>query len=137
LILSGRQGLVAATALLLRDPRADDLALELPDGAIQALGDGRAGVVESGGLVRMDFCLVAAEQAAEIARLDPERVRFLNAVPSELGLQPASTPSARASAAIVRETAPPSRRLRDQPIPPRRRRHRALDQYHPHGSRSL
>jgi hypothetical protein len=27
----------------------------------------------------MDFCLVAAEQATEIAHLDPERVRFLNA----------------------------------------------------------
>jgi uncharacterized protein len=52
--------------------------LELSDGAHRSLADGRAAVVESGGLVRDDFCLVAREQAAEIGRLDPERVRFWN-----------------------------------------------------------
>jgi uncharacterized protein YaiL (DUF2058 family) len=52
--------------------------LELSDTAARSLGDGRVAVVESGGIGRADFCLVAAEQAAEIARLDPERVRFWN-----------------------------------------------------------
>jgi uncharacterized protein len=53
--------------------------LELSDGGHRGLADGRVGIVESGGLTRMDFCLVAAEQAAAIASLDPDRVRFLNA----------------------------------------------------------
>jgi uncharacterized protein YaiL (DUF2058 family) len=52
--------------------------LELSDVAHRSLADGRAAVVESRGLVRADFCLVAAEQAAEIARLDAEQVRFWN-----------------------------------------------------------
>jgi hypothetical protein len=51
----------------------------LSDTAARSLADGRAAVVESGGLVRADFCLVAAEQAAELCRLDAERVRFWNA----------------------------------------------------------
>jgi uncharacterized protein YaiL (DUF2058 family) len=53
--------------------------LELSDGSHRGLADGRMGIVESGGLTRMDFCLVAAEQASAIARVDPERVCFLNA----------------------------------------------------------
>jgi uncharacterized protein YaiL (DUF2058 family) len=53
--------------------------LELSDTAARSLTDGRAAIVEAGGLVRADFCLVAGEQAAEIARLDHERVRFWNA----------------------------------------------------------
>ena len=53
--------------------------VEISDTAARSLTDGRAAIVESGGLVRADFCLVAAEQAAEIARLDRERVRFWNA----------------------------------------------------------
>jgi len=52
--------------------------LEVSDTASRNLADGRFGVVESGGVVRKDFCLVASEQVAEIAALDPARVRFWN-----------------------------------------------------------
>jgi uncharacterized protein YaiL (DUF2058 family) len=57
--------------------------IEVSDGASRSLADGRFAIVESGGIVpRKDFVLVASEQADEIARLDRERVRFWNRVPS-------------------------------------------------------
>ena len=52
--------------------------LDVSDQAFRSLADGRIAIVESGGLARNDFCLVAAEQAAEITKLDRDRVRFWN-----------------------------------------------------------
>jgi uncharacterized protein YaiL (DUF2058 family) len=52
--------------------------LEVSDQASRKLADGRVAIVESGGLVRHDFCLVASEQAAEIVKLDGDRVLFWN-----------------------------------------------------------
>lgn len=52
--------------------------LDVSDQAVRSLADGRIAIVESGGLARHDFCLVAGEQAAEIAKLDQDRVRFWN-----------------------------------------------------------
>lgn len=53
--------------------------VEVSDGAIRSLTDGRIAIVEACGVVRQDFCLVTAEQAAEIAKVDPGCVRFVNA----------------------------------------------------------
>ncbi len=53
--------------------------VEVSDGAIRSLTDGRIAIVEACGVVRQDFCLVTAEQAAEIAKVDPACVRFVNA----------------------------------------------------------
>ncbi len=53
--------------------------LEISDTAFRSLVEGRAAIVESSGVARLDFCLVAGEQAAEIAKLDRECVRFWNA----------------------------------------------------------
>ena len=53
--------------------------VEVSDGAMRSLTDGRIAIVEACGIVRQDFCLVTAEQAAEIAKIDPACVRFVNA----------------------------------------------------------
>jgi uncharacterized protein YaiL (DUF2058 family) len=53
--------------------------IEVSDGAMRGLTDGRVAIVEACGVVRQDFCLVAAEQAQEIAKIDPACVRFVNA----------------------------------------------------------
>ena len=53
--------------------------LEVSDPAIRSLAEGRVAIVEAAGVVpRHDFCLVASEQAAEIAMEDAARVRFWN-----------------------------------------------------------
>ena len=52
--------------------------LDVSDVASRNLADGRCAIVESLGVVRNDFCLVGSEQAAELARLDPDRLRFWN-----------------------------------------------------------
>ena len=53
--------------------------IEVSDGAVRSLTDGRVAIVEACGVVRQDFCLVTAEQAHEIAKIDPACVRFVNA----------------------------------------------------------
>ncbi len=52
--------------------------LELSDQALRSVVDGRAAIVEALGVTRLDFCVVASEQAAEIAKHDREVVRFWN-----------------------------------------------------------
>lgn len=65
--------------------------LEVSDTASRGLAEGRFGVVESGGVVRKDFCLVASEQVAEVAALDPERVRFWNGGEAPARSRPSSS----------------------------------------------
>jgi uncharacterized protein len=52
--------------------------LDLSDTAARQLAIGAAAIVETRGLVRGDYCVVHDRAAAEIARAEPETIRFWN-----------------------------------------------------------